>query len=190
MTALCPTTSELYTRMFYYVETDGKSLVASGKPSSGKSDDDDFDLFGEQTAEEKDATKKLGDNKKAEVAKKTKEVINKSSLVIEVKPNSAESNLDEIHKLVKQIQMPGLKWGEAHKKVPVAFGLYKLQVSCTIIDELVVTEEITDQIEALGMDYAKAAARKAKRETEEDEDEEEEDEGLVQSADIVSFNKL
>lgn len=73
--------------------------------------------------------KKLAESKKKEAGgKKKKEVVNKSSLVIEVKPADADTNLDEVAKLCKQIQIEGVTWGEAVKKVPVAFGLYKLQV--------------------------------------------------------------
>ncbi|OEH73758.1 EF-1 guanine nucleotide exchange domain-containing protein [Cyclospora cayetanensis] len=48
----------------------------------------------------------------------------------------ADSDLDEIVRLAKDITMEGLTWGEAVKKVPVAFGLYKLQLSCVILDDL------------------------------------------------------
>lgn len=72
--------------------------------------------------------KKLAESKKKEATGKKKEVINKSSLVIEVKPADADTNLDEVAKMCKQIQIEGVTWGEAVKKVPVAFGLYKLQV--------------------------------------------------------------
>ncbi|KAL8447412.1 hypothetical protein Emag_004383 [Eimeria magna] len=137
---------------------------------------------------------KLKAKKKEEAAgKKKKEVINKSSLVIEIKPASAETDLDEIARLAKGIQMEGLTWGEAVKKVPVAFGLYKLQLSCVIIDDKVNTNEITDLIEALGMTEEQKEKLRKRQECEDEEEEGDEDEeadGLVQSAEIVSFNKL
>ncbi|XP_026192014.1 elongation factor 1-beta [Cyclospora cayetanensis] len=159
------------------------------KQEAKQQDDDDFDLFGDDDEAE---LEKLKAKKKEETAgKKKKEVINKSSLVIEVKPASADSDLDEIVRLAKDITMEGLTWGEAVKKVPVAFGLYKLQLSCVILDDLVNTTEITDQLEALGMnEEQKEQLRKRQEGEEEEEDEDEEPEGLVQSAEIVSFNKL
>eukprot|EP00920_Eleutheroschizon_duboscqi_P020747 GHVT01048989.1.p1 GENE.GHVT01048989.1~~GHVT01048989.1.p1 ORF type:complete len:266 (-),score=74.59 GHVT01048989.1:308-1105(-) len=162
------------------------------KQTKKKDEDEDFDLFGECSQQEKDAAASLAASKKAEAKGKKERPADKSSLVIEIKPADAGTDLDDVRLKVKAIAMDGLSWGEAFNKVPVAFGLYKLQVSCTIIDSLVNTNELTDIIEALGMEPAVAAARKLKREEggEEEEDEEEEAEGLVQSAEIVSFNKL
>lgn len=151
--------------------------------------DDDIDLFGDDDGSDME---KLKAKKKEEAGGKKKEVVNKSSLVIEVKPASADSDLDEIARLAKAIKVEGMTWGEAVKKVPVAFGLFKLQLSCVILDDVVNTSDITDQLEALGMtEEQKEKLRKRQEcEDEEDEDEDEEPEGLVQSAEIVSFNKL
>lgn len=75
--------------------------------------------------------------------------------------------------------------------MPVAFGLYKLQLSCVILDDIVNTSDITDQLEALGMTEEQKEKLRKRQECEDDEeDEDEEPEGLVQSAEIVSFNKL
>ncbi|KYF43285.1 EF-1 guanine nucleotide exchange domain-containing protein [Toxoplasma gondii ARI] len=167
-----------------------KGELSAEKPKK-EEDDDDIDLFGEDDAD-KEAVKKLAESKKKEAAgKKKKEVINKSSLVIEVKPADAETSLDEISKLCKEIKIEGVTWGEAVKKVPVAFGLYKLQLCCTILDDIVNTNEIVDQIEALGMTQEQLE-KLAKRQEGDDEEEDEDEEtyGLVQSAEIVSFNKL
>jgi len=59
--------------------------------------------------------------------------------------------------------MDGLVWG-ASKLVPVAFGVKKVQIICTIVDDLVSVEDLTDKIQAF--------------------------EDLVQSVDIAAFNKL
>lgn len=88
--------------------------------------------IGDDTEEDKEALKKLADSKK-KTEKKKKEVVNKSMLVIEIKPNSSETNLDDIAAEVKKIKLEGLTWGESVKKVPIAFGLYKLQVWLTVI---------------------------------------------------------
>lgn len=164
------------------------------KPAAAKKaeEEEDFDLFGGDAEADKEAAKKLADSKKKDSGgKKKKEIIEKSSLVIEIKPGDSETDLDQVARLVREITMDGLSWNEAMKKVPIAFGLYKLQMACTIVDALVNTNELIDEIEALGMDKEKAAALKKKREEEEDEDEDEEEEcGLVQSAEIISFSKL
>jgi len=59
--------------------------------------------------------------------------------------------------------MDGLSWG-ASKLVPIAYGVKKVQIICTIIDDLVSVEDLTDKIQAF--------------------------EDLVQSVDVAAFNKL
>ena len=62
--------------------------------------------------------------------------------------------------------MEGLTWGEAQEKVPLAFGIFKLQLMCTVVDDLVPsTDMIIEPIEE-GMS------------------------DLVQSVDIFAFNKV
>ncbi|SPJ08621.1 elongation factor 1 (EF-1), putative [Plasmodium sp. DRC-Itaito] len=121
---------------------------------------------------------------------KKKEVINKSSLIIDIKPYGENTDLDEVLKLVKNITMEGLTWGKAHKKTPFAFGLFKLQVSCVIVDDLVNTDELIEMIENLGLDNDQLQKKKQMDDDEENYDEDDEIEGLVQSAEIISFNKL
>jgi len=59
--------------------------------------------------------------------------------------------------------MEGLTWG-ASKLVEVAFKIKKLQIMAVVVDDLVSTEDIQDQIQAF--------------------------EELVQSTDIAAFNKI
>lgn len=188
-----PNANRWYRHVAFFEAAQRSSWPKGAMKAGGKKEeeDEDFDLFGGDAEADKEAAKKLADSKKKESGgKKKKEVIEKSSLVIEIKPADSETDLDHVSRLVKEIAMEGLTWNEAIKKVPVAFGLYKLQMACTIIDALVNTEEVVEQIEALGMDPEKAAALKKKREEEDDDEEEEEEYGLVQSAEIVSFSKL
>jgi elongation factor 1-beta len=92
-----------------------------------------------------------------------------------------------LEQLIKSIQMEGLEWSVACKKVPIAFGLSKLQIGCIIVDDLVNTDDILARIECIGLDEN---ASKKYLESREKGDDEDEIEGMVQSADIVSFNKL
>ncbi|SBT34317.1 elongation factor 1 (EF-1), putative [Plasmodium ovale wallikeri] len=130
-------------------------------------------------------------NEKGSKKSNKKVVINKSSLIIDIKPYGEETDLDLVLKLVKEIELDGLVWGKAHKKTPFAFGLFKLQVTCVIVDDLINTDELIEMIENVGLSEEQ---RKRKKELqlqmEEDEDVEDEIEGLVQSAEIISFNKL
>jgi len=150
-------------------------------------DEDDIDLFGEETAEDKEAAKKLAESKKKEADKKKKEApVAKSLLLIDVKPMSTEVNLDNVWKLIQEnVKMDGLVWKEQVKKVPVAFGIFKLQVGCTVEDEKVSTDELIERIENIGLTEEDLEKRQA-----DDYDEDEDESGLVQSAEIVVFNKL
>ncbi|OII71392.1 translation elongation factor 1 [Cryptosporidium ubiquitum] len=164
-------------------------LQKMGAAEEKKSNDDDFDLFGDD--EDMEAAKKAMEaKKKALQDKKAKEKpASKSSLVLDIKPSSLDVDLDVVAKMVRELKIDGVEFSEGEKKVPVAFGLFKLQMGATIIDDLVNTQDIVDSIETLGM----TDEQKKKffgRDDICDDVEEEEEYGLVQSCEIVSFNKL
>ncbi|EEY58266.1 EF-1 guanine nucleotide exchange domain-containing protein, putative [Phytophthora infestans T30-4] len=131
-------------------------------------DDDDDDLFGDDDDEEEDEAAKALAAKRAEAAKaakkEKKKPVERSQVVIEVKPWEAETDLEELAVKIKALPVEGLTWGEGHKLVPVAFGIKKLLVQCVIIDDLVLLDDITDAIEGF--------------------------EDYVQSVDVASMNKL
>ena len=135
-----------------------KAAAAPSKPA----DDDEVDLFGEETAEEKAA---LEAKKKADAAAKTtkKAAIAKSSILVDIKPWDDETNLTELATKLTSIVRDGLVWG-ANKLVPVAYGVKKLQQLLVIEDDKVSGEDLEDMI--LGM------------------------EDYVQSMDIVAWNKI
>lgn len=188
-----PHAGRWYRQIASYTE-EGRAAWPGQKPKAQQKEaaaeeEADFDPFADETPEEAQAAQAVA-AKKPE--KKKKVVINKSQLVIDVKPTSVNTNLDELEKLVKGIKMDGVEWSVTCKKVPIAFGLMKLQIGCNIVDDLVNTDDILAQIECLGLSEEKAAEKMKRREAGEDDDEDEDEEstGLVQSAEIVSFNKL
>ncbi|CDJ52675.1 elongation factor 1, putative [Eimeria brunetti] len=184
MAQLCPTDDLFIPCSYYY-----SSII--GNKQNAKQEEEDIDLFGDDDGDAGEELKKLAAAKKeAAAGKKKKEVINKSMLVIEIKPNNAETDLNDISAQVKTIKMEGLAWGENVKKIPVAFGLYKLQVQCVIVDDLVDTQEVLDKIEELGMSEEDKQKREEKLQQGQDDDDDDQWSGLVQSAQIVSFNKL
>jgi elongation factor 1-beta len=117
----------------------------AGKPGKApKADDDELDLFGEETEEEKAAlaAKKTADEEK----KKAKPaVIAKSSILMDIKPWDDTTDLNELATLLKQVQREGLVWG-AHKLVDVAYGIKKLQQLIVIEDEKVSGDDLEDII--------------------------------------------
>jgi len=145
----------------------GESAVAGGSGSGGGGGDDDFDLFGEDSDEDEEKKRVTEERLKAYAEKKAKKpgVIAKSSVMLDVKPWEDETDLKEMEKLVRSIEMDGLVWG-ASKLVPLAYGIQKLQILCTIVDEKVSVD--SDLVERIQDDFA----------------------DHVQSVDIAAFNKI
>lgn len=136
--------------------------LADSKASAAADDDDDIDLFGEETEEEKAAAEA-----RAAVAKKpSKKESGKSSVLLDVKPWDDETDMVKLEEAVRSVQMEGLLWG-ASKLVPVGYGIKKLQIMMTIVDDLVSVDNVIEEyltVEPIN-EY-------------------------VQSCDIVAFNKI
>ncbi|GBE60086.1 EF-1 guanine nucleotide exchange domain-containing protein [Babesia ovata] len=186
-----------YRHVSTWAQSPPADLAKGSLPVEAEKKSDDIDLFGDDDEEEDDAMKKKMEAMKASKGKKREAA--KSSLVIHIEPASVDTDLDEVLRLVKNIRIEGVTWGEASAKIPLAYGIQKLQVSCTILDDIVNTNEITDMIEELGLTEAQKEERRLKQEGADDDDDSDygsdddsDDEvvGLVQTANIVSFNKL
>ncbi|PIN11885.1 Elongation factor 1 beta/delta chain [Handroanthus impetiginosus] len=138
--------------------------AADSKASAAEDDDDDdVDLFGEETEEEKKAAEERAAAAKASGKKKES---GKSSIVLDVKPWDDETDMQKLEEAVRSVQMEGLLWG-ASKLVPVGYGIKKLQVMITIVDDLVSVDNLIE-------DYLTAEPINE----------------YVQSVDIVAFNKI
>jgi translation elongation factor EF-1beta len=133
---------------------------------AAKDDMDDIFNYGEgdeeETEEEKAANKarqerialalKLKnekDAKEGKVKKVKEKMVEKSLVVLEVKPWEADTDLEMVWREILKYQQEGLTWGENFKLEPVAYGIKKLVLTCTIVDSLVVLDDITENIEAL-----------------------------------------
>jgi len=129
-------------------------------------DDDDVDLFGSDDEEESAEKQRITEERlKAYHEKKAKkpQVIAKTSVLLDVKPWDDETDHKAMLASVKSIEMDGLLWG-ASKLVPIGYGIQKLQVMCTVEDDKVSVEELTEKIEAF--------------------------EDFVQSCDVNAMNKI
>ncbi|KAF2580547.1 hypothetical protein F2Q68_00000679 [Brassica cretica] len=126
-------------------------------------DDDDMDLFGDETEEEKKAAEEREAAKKD--TKKPKES-GKSSVLMEVKPWDDETDMKKLEAAVRSVEMPGLLWG-ASKLVPVGYGIKKLTIMLTIVDDLVSPDNLIE-------DYLTCEPNNE----------------YIQSVDIVAFNKI
>jgi len=131
-----------------------KPGAAAAKPAPAPAaadddDDEDVDLFGSDDEEESEEKKRITEERlKAYHAKKAKkpQVIAKTSVLLDVKPWDDETDHDAMLASVKSIEMDGLLWG-ASKLIPIGYGIKKLQVMCTVEDEKVSVEELTEKIE-------------------------------------------
>jgi len=135
-----------------------------------------FDADGDVvTAEEKAAidarrarmehARKLKEEKDAkEGAKKKEKAVEKSLCVIEVKPWEADCDLEAVWREIIKYEQEGLTWGQTFKLEPVAYGIKKLVLTCTIVDHLVLLDDVTENIEAM--------------------------EEFVQSVNVASMNKI
>ncbi|CAN1286495.1 Elongation factor 1-delta [Linum perenne] len=133
------------------------------KAAVAEDDDDDVDLFGEETEEEKKAAEERAASVKASSKKKES---GKSSVLMDVKPWDDETDMKKLEEAVRSVEMEGLFWG-ASKLVAVGYGIKKLQIMMTIVDDLVSVDTLIEE-----------------RLTVEPINE------YVQSCDIVAFNKI
>lgn len=144
------------------------SGAASAAPAAASAEaEDDFDLFGDETEEEETEREKEIERRAQEaLAKKAasgKKVVLKSAVVIDVKPWDDETDLAVLESKIREISMPGLEW-KAAKRTPIGYGIFKLQISCHVEDDVVSVDEICEKIQ----DF----------------------EDFVQSTDISTFTKL
>lgn len=72
--------------------------------------------------------------------------------------------MKQLFRTITAREIDGLVWGEGYELKPVAYGIQKLVMSCVIVDDKVLTDDIFEPIEAM-------------------EDE-------VQSVDMLTMNKI
>jgi len=131
-------------------------------------EEDDFDLFGdddeseEETEEEKKKKEELL-AKYHEKKSKKPALVAKSNIILDIKPWDDETDMVEMERLVRTVELDGMIWGLA-KLVPLAYGIKKLQISCVVEDEKVGSEDLSDKI----IEF----------------------ENHVQSVDVAAFNKI
>jgi len=161
----CKSSTEVRTQQHTTVDTQKKQEqkpIESKPAPKPAADDDDVDLFGSEDEEESELTKqRLAAY--AEKKGKKEQVIAKSSILLDVKPWDDETDLDAMEKAVRSIEADGLIWGQS-KRIPVAYGVMKLQIGCVVEDDKIGTDFLEENICAF--------------------------EDYIQSVDIASFNKI
>ncbi|KAL4611165.1 elongation factor 1-beta [Castanea sativa] len=137
-------------------------VAAPAKEEAAAGDDDDLDLFGDETEEDKKAAEEREAAKKPAKKKES----GKSSVLLDVKPWDDETDMKKLEEAVRSVEIPGLFWG-ASKLVAVGYGIKKLQIMLTIVDDLVSVDDLIE--ERLTVEPCNE---------------------YIQSCDIVAFNKI
>merc|ERR1712233_180122 len=122
-------------------------------------------MFGSDSDDEEAAALKEKRLKEyAEKKAKKPGPIAKSNVILDVKPWDDETDMAQVEKNVRTIEMEGLLWGTS-PLVEVGYGIKKLRITTVVVDSLVSIEDLTERIQ-------------------------DENEDLVQSVDIAAFNKI
>ena len=141
----------------------GKKEKEKEEKKEEKGDDDDLDLFGEETEEDKKAKEEMK-NKNKDKKKGKKKEVDKSHVILEVKGWEADQDLESLaKKIISTIKKDGLSWNTGYKLEEVAFGVKKLIIAFLAEDEKCSVQEIVDELESWEND--------------------------IQSVEVVSFNK-
>ena len=59
------------------------------------------------------------------------------------------AEIAEIERQIREVEIEGLRWGDAFGVEDIAFGLQRLHVQCCIVNDLVGVDMVTDAVEAL-----------------------------------------
>ncbi|KAJ2722383.1 Translation elongation factor 1 beta [Coemansia sp. Benny D115] len=144
-----------------------EAAAAPAAAAEEAADEDDIDLFGSDEEEDEEAERLKAERLAEYQAKKAAKgpgPAAKSAVTLEIKTWDSDTDLDELERLIKEIQMDGLVWGVKGEKIAVAYGIFKLRINITIEDAKVSTDDLIDKICEL--------------------------EDYVQSVDILAFMKL
>ncbi|KAK4301901.1 hypothetical protein Pmani_025973 [Petrolisthes manimaculis] len=141
------------------------SAPAPPPPAAADDDDDDVDLFGSDSEDDAEADRVREERLAAYAAKKAAKPgpIAKSQVLLDCKPWDDETDMKAMEEAVRTISMDGLKWG-ASKLNPLAFGIMKLSILCTVEDAKVSIDDLSEKIQEF--------------------------EDFVQSVDVAAFNKV
>merc|ERR1719283_556150 len=135
----------------------GSGKATAGSPAKMEVDDDD--------EEDAEAARVREERLKAYADKKAAKPgpIARSQIMLDVKPWDDETDMKALEAAVRTIEMDGLVWG-ASKLNPVGFGINKLSILCTVVDDKVSVDDLSEKIEEF--------------------------EDFVQSVDVAAFNKV
>ena len=162
---------------FPVVDAEFKLELASEAPKAEEKkeekkeekEEEEEDLFGDDDDEDDDAAEAMEAKIRAEAEKKKAEKeankkVEKSLMVINIKPYDEETDLKALFKKIQATPVKGCKWSETCNICPLAYGICYLEISCVIEDDVCSEDDVIEAITQF-------------------EDE-------VQSTEVASFNKF
>jgi len=134
------------------------------KKKAAADSDDDFAMSSDDDDEaEAIIARKAAEHAAKKAASGKAKPVAKSSVILFVKPEDAETDMNELAaKIKKEVVMDSLQWGD-YELIPIAYGIKKLRIICVIEDDKIQLDDLTEAIEQFEE---------------------------VQSVDIDAFNKL
>lgn len=147
----CECTCTYYVQSVIVFETNEAAPVEKKEEKKEEEEEEEEDLFGSDDDDDDDAAAEMQAKLRAEAEKKKAEKeankkVEKSLLVIHVKPYDEETNLDELYAKIRATEVKGCKWGETYNKKPLAFGIFFIEMSCVIEDEVCCEDDVIDAI--------------------------------------------
>ncbi|WFD18473.1 Translation elongation factor 1 beta [Malassezia caprae] len=137
----------------------GDKAKAAELLNFGGAEEEDVDLFGSDDEEEDAEAARIKAERvkeyEARKAAKGPGPVAKSVVTFEVKPWDDETNMEELEKEVRAIEMDGLVWG-ASKLVPIGYGVNKLQITIVVEDDKVSMDELQERVQEIE-DYVQSS---------------------------------
>lgn len=125
---------------------------AAEKKEEEKEEEEEEDLFGDDDDEEDEEAaaameaKLRAEAEKKKAAKEANKKVEKSLLVINIKPYDEETDLKALFEKIRATEVKGCKWSETCNIEPLAYGLCFLQISCVIEDDVCSEDDVIDAI--------------------------------------------
>jgi len=117
---------------------------------NGGGDEDELDFFSGTSQEDEQALKDKMEKERLEKLEKEKlekgkkkKPVEKSNIIMHVKPKKAKTSMVALEEFVRSIQMDGLDW-KLSELVEIAYGVQLLKISCNIVDELVSVDDLEE----------------------------------------------
>ncbi|KAJ2305590.1 Translation elongation factor 1 beta [Coemansia sp. RSA 2706] len=137
-------------------------LPAQEESKEGGEDEEDTEMC--DSDEDDSETERLRDQRIADyyMSVKQKKALpaEKSIVVLEVKPWDSDTDLDAMEAMIRGIEMDGLVWSKVAKRIPLGYGIERLDIYAVVENDKVSVEELVETIEGFE-DYVQSVDKGA-----------------------------